>query len=315
MGNVFFVDGPGGSGKTFLYSAILAKIKASRLSALSTATSGIAALLLESRRTLHSTFKIPIPIQAASIIIVDEAPMMHRHVFETLDRSIRDVMKTTNPYLENVPFGGKVVVMGGDFRQMLPVMQKGSRAMIINSALNRNQRAWSEFLLAVGEGRAATDVYLPNEIRRVSSLTDLISQVYGSFDDDETQLLTKTILTPLNDDVVEINNMVLDVFPGETMEYLSSDAIPPGEVHNESLYPIEFLNTIDDATMPLHRLHLKIGCIIILIRNLTTLQGLCNGTRLRVVSFFPTMVQVSIISQGNFYGQVHLLPRMSLYPS
>ncbi|XP_078443457.1 uncharacterized protein LOC144712871 isoform X2 [Wolffia australiana] len=353
MGNVFFVDGPGGSGKTFLYSAILAKIKASRLSALSTATSGIAALLLESGRTLHSTFKIPIPvthvstcgfspdsmiglqIQAASIIIVDEASMMHCHVFETLDRSIRDVMKTTNPYLENVPFGGKVVVMGGDFRQMLPVIQKGSRAMIINSALNRSeiwrhcsifrlktnvrvspdQRAWSEFLLAVGEGRAGTDVCLPNEIRRVSSLTDLISQVYGSFDDDETQLLTKTILTPLNDDVVEVNNMVLDVFPGETMEYLSSDAIPPGKVHNESLYPIEFLNTIDDATMPLHRLRLKIGCIIILIRNLNTLQGLCNGTRLRVVSFFPTMVQVSIISQGNFYGQVHLLPRMSLYPS
>ncbi|XP_078429361.1 uncharacterized protein LOC144701417 [Wolffia australiana] len=226
MGNVFFVDGPGGSGKTFLYSAILAKIKASRLLALSTATSGIAALLLESGQTLHSTFKIPIPvthvstcgfspdsmiglqIQAVSIIIVDEAPMMHRHVFETLDRSIRDVMKTTNRYLENVPFGGKVVVMGGDFRQMLPVIQKGSRAMIINSALNRNQRAWSEFLLAVAEGRAGTDVCLPNEIRRVSSLTDLISQVYGSFDDDETQLLTKTILTPLNDDVVELNNMV-----------------------------------------------------------------------------------------------------------
>ncbi|XP_078438602.1 uncharacterized protein LOC144709071 [Wolffia australiana] len=84
QGNVFFVDGPGGSGETFLYAAILAKIKASRLSAMTTATSGIAALLLEGGQTLHSTFKIPIP--------------------------------TANPYLENVPFGGKVVVMGGDFR-------------------------------------------------------------------------------------------------------------------------------------------------------------------------------------------------------
>ncbi|XP_078437639.1 uncharacterized protein LOC144708259 [Wolffia australiana] len=352
-GNVFFVDGSGGSSKIFLYSAILAKIKASRLSAMSTTTSGIAALLLEGGRTLHSTFKIPIPVNhvstcgfspdsmigrqilSASIIIIDEAPMMHRHVYETLDQTIRDLMKTTDPYLENVPFGGKVVVMGGDFRQMLPVIQKGSRAMIINSALNRSdvwrncsifrlktnvrvspdQRAWSKFLLAIGEGRVGPDVYLPNEIRRVSSLSDLITQVYGNLKDDDTQLLAKTILTPLNDDVVAVNNMVLDVFPGEAMEYLSFDAIPPREVNNESLYPTEFLNTIDDATMPLHKLRLKIGWIVILIRNLNTLQGLCNGTRLRVVSFFLAMVQVSIVSQGNFYGEVHLLPRIALYPS
>ncbi|XP_078436724.1 uncharacterized protein LOC144707477 isoform X1 [Wolffia australiana] len=351
-GNVFFVDGPGGSSKTFLYAAILAKTKASRLSAMSTATSGIVALLLDGGRMLHSTFKIPIPVThvstcgfspdsmigrqilSASIIIVDEAPMMHRHVYETLDRSIRDLMKTIDPYLENVPFGGKVV-MGGNFRQMLPVIHNGSRAMIVNSALNRSavwrhcsvfrlktnvrvlpdHRAWSEFLLAVGEGRVGPDVYLPNEIRRVSSLSDLITQVYGYFKDADTKLLAKMILTPLNNDVVAVNNMVLDVFPGEAMEYLSFDEIPPGEVNNESLYPTEFLSTIDDATMPLHKLRLKIGCIVILIQNLNTLQGLCNGTRLRVVSFFPAMVQVSILSQGKFYGEVHLLPRIALYPS
>ncbi|XP_078431766.1 uncharacterized protein LOC144703444 [Wolffia australiana] len=266
---------------------------------MTTATSGIAALLLEGGRTLHSTFKIPIPVThvstcgfspdsmighqilSASIIIVDEAPMMHRHVYETLDRSIHDLMKTADPYLENIPFGGKVVVMGGDFRQMLPVIHKGSRAMIVNSALNRSDvwrhcsifwlktnvrvsldhRAWSEFLLAVGEGRVGPNVYLPNDIRRVSSLSDLITQVYGYFEDADSQLLSKTILTPLNEDVVAVNNMVLDVFPGEAMEYLIFDEIPLGEVNNESLYPTEFLNTIDDATMPLHKLRLKIGCI------------------------------------------------------
>ncbi|XP_078431140.1 uncharacterized protein LOC144702973 [Wolffia australiana] len=212
---VFFVDGPGGSGKTFLYSAILAQIKASRLTAIPTATSGIVALLLEGARTLHSTFNIPIPvthistcgispdsvmgqqIQSASIIIVDKAPMMHRHVYETLDRSIRDVMKTIDATLENVPFGGKVVVMGGDFRQVLPVIQKGSRSMIISSSLNRSnvwrhcsvfrlrtnvrvspeQQVWSEFLLAVGEGRLGPNVHLPAELQRVPSLLDLIARV------------------------------------------------------------------------------------------------------------------------------------------
>ncbi|XP_078440849.1 uncharacterized protein LOC144710882 [Wolffia australiana] len=350
---VFFHDGLGGSGKTFLYSAILSQIKASHLTAIPTATSGIAALLLEGGRMLHSTFNIPIPvthistcgispdsvisqrIQSASIIIVDEAPMMHRHVYETLDRSVRDVMKTIDATLENVPFGGKVVVLGGDFRQMLPVIQKGSRSMIISSSLNRSevwrhcsifslrtnvrvsleQQAWSEFLLAAGEGRLGPDVHLPLEIQRIPSLLDLIAKVYGTFDDTATSLVTKTILTPLNVDVVKVNNMVLDVFPGEVMEYFSFDAIPHGEVNNESLYPTEFLNTIDDATMPLHKLRLKIGCIVILLRNLNTLQGICNVTRLRVDSFLPTMIQARIISQGNFYGDVHLLPRIALYPS
>ncbi|XP_078430715.1 uncharacterized protein LOC144702539 [Wolffia australiana] len=99
------------------------------------------------------------------------------------------------------------------------------------------------------------------------------------------------------------------------MEYFSFDAIPPSEVNNESLYPTEFLNTIDDAKMPLHKLQLKISCIVILLQNLNTLQGLCNETRLQVDCFFPTMLQATIVSQGNFYDEVHLLPRIVLYPS
>ncbi|XP_078428000.1 uncharacterized protein LOC144700447 [Wolffia australiana] len=99
------------------------------------------------------------------------------------------------------------------------------------------------------------------------------------------------------------------------MEYFSFDTIPPGEVDNESLYPTEFLNTIDDATMPLHKLRLKIGYIVILLQNLNTVQCLCNGTRLRVDAFFPTMLQAIIVIRGSFYGKVHLLPWIALYPS
>ncbi|XP_078436423.1 uncharacterized protein LOC144707157 [Wolffia australiana] len=160
---VFFVDGPRGYGKTFLYSAILAQIKASRLNSITTATSGIVTLLLEGGQMLHSTFKIPIlvthistcaispdskidrQIQSASMIIVDEALIMHRHVYKTLDRSIRDVMKNIDASLENVLFGGKVIVMGGDLRQMLLVIPIGSRSMIFSSSLNRNDKQISRY--------------------------------------------------------------------------------------------------------------------------------------------------------------------------
>ncbi|XP_078447024.1 uncharacterized protein LOC144715896 [Wolffia australiana] len=180
--------------------------------------------------------------------------------------------------------------------------------------MSPDQQAWSKFLLTIGERSVGPDVDLPIEIQRVSSLPELIAQVYGTFEDDTTQLTEKTILTPLDDDVVKVNNMMLDLFLGE-VEYFGFDAIPPGEVNNESLYPIEFLNTIDDATMPLHKLQLKIGCIVILLQKLNTMQGLFNGTRLRVDGVFPTMLQATIFTQGNFYGKVHLLPRIALYPS
>lgn len=69
----------------------------------------------------------------------------------------------------------------------------------------------------------------------------------------------KTILTPLNEDVQKINDAVLDEFVGEERVYQSVDTIPPDEVVNLSLYPTEFLNSINVAQLPLHRLRLKIG--------------------------------------------------------
>ena len=54
----FFIDGPGGTGKTYLYNILLAKVRSQRHIALATASSGIAALLLTARRTVHSRLKV-----------------------------------------------------------------------------------------------------------------------------------------------------------------------------------------------------------------------------------------------------------------
>jgi len=125
---VFFIDGPGGTGKTFLYKALLAKVRLEGMIAIATATSGIAASLLPGGRTAHSRFKIPIKVghnsmcnftkqsgtaellRQASLIIWDEVAMTKRQAVETLDRSLQDIMESS------LPFGGKVMVFGGDFR-------------------------------------------------------------------------------------------------------------------------------------------------------------------------------------------------------
>ena len=77
-------------------------------------------------------------LQVARLIIWDEAPMTHRHAFEAVDRTLRDLMKAVDPLLEEKPFGRKVVVFGGDFRQILPVVIKGSREDIVGFYLQRS---------------------------------------------------------------------------------------------------------------------------------------------------------------------------------
>ena len=71
-------------------------------------------------------------LRAARVIVRDEAPMAHRHLFECVDRTLRDLCD------DDRPFGGKVVVLGGDFRQLLPVVRRGTRAKIVDATLTRS---------------------------------------------------------------------------------------------------------------------------------------------------------------------------------
>ena len=136
---VFFIDGPGGTGKTFLYNTLLTKVRGRGEIALAMASSGIAALLLNGGRTVHSRMKVPLSInehsvcnitkqsclaqliQRATLLVWDEAPMTHKHVAECIDRTLRDICSC------DFPFGGKVMVFGGDFRQILPVIKREQR--------------------------------------------------------------------------------------------------------------------------------------------------------------------------------------------
>ena len=70
--------------------------------------------------------------------------MGNRYHLEALDRTLRDLMKTVNPLLEHEPFGGKVIVIAGDFRQTLPISPRASRAQIVDLTLPRSS-AWPAF--------------------------------------------------------------------------------------------------------------------------------------------------------------------------
>ncbi|GLT51975.1 hypothetical protein SLA2020_253440 [Shorea laevis] len=155
-GGIFFVYGHGGTGKTFLYKTILSKLRSERKITLAVAASGIASLLLLGGRTAHSRFDIPLELfqnstcgirqntnlsqllLQTSLIIWDEAPMMQKYAFEAVDKTFKDIIGFKDQAARNKPFGGKIVVLGGDFRQILPVIPKGKRQEIVEACINRS---------------------------------------------------------------------------------------------------------------------------------------------------------------------------------
>jgi len=360
---VFFVDGPGGTGKSFVYNTLIAHITGVLgKDVISVASSGIAALVLRGGQTAHSTFKIPIPalshstcsfgkrsdiarrLQAAVAIFWDEAPMMTRIVFETVDRSLRDLMDTPD-----LLFGGKVVVFGGDFRQVAPVVVRGSPAQIAQLCLNASETIWShvhtlplttnmrtqdpafaQFLLSVGDGREPSvefgdhsdyiripDQFLlqaPHDNGDGMAERLLIQEIYPDL---RTTLPTpdflaeRAILSTLNRDVDFINDMATEMMTGtQGCTYLAIDTIPEGE-DSAGEFPTEFLNSLSITSLAPYKLTLKIGQPVILIRNMNRKQGMCNGTRLIIRHLKDRLIGAEIM-HGDNKGQTKWIPRIPL---
>jgi hypothetical protein len=135
---LIYIDGPGGTGKTYLMNVIIHYLSASECPVITVASSGVAGLMLVNGMTAHSLFKIPLDISAttqcnwnyrspmadlmrgARVVIWDEISMQSRYAVEAVDRAFRDLLELDEP------FADKVVIFGGDFRQTLPVAPGGT---------------------------------------------------------------------------------------------------------------------------------------------------------------------------------------------
>ncbi|XP_057764030.1 uncharacterized protein LOC131008561 [Salvia miltiorrhiza] len=281
FGGIFFVYGYGGTGKTFIWKSLSAAIRSKGEIVLNVASSGIASLLLPGGRTAHSRFKIPISINEdsmcnikpgsplaelilmAKLIIWDEAPMVHKYCFEALDRSIRDIMRVRDESRLDVPFGGKTVVLGGDFRQILPVIPKGNRHDIVNATINssylwnsckvlrltKNMRLrqvsenmateleeFSSWIADVGDGLigscgdGVSVIRLPDDIVLKSNddpLRTIVSSTYPLFHSDNSDLSyldNRAILAPTLDVVHSINEYMINFRGGDGKMYFSSNS-------------------------------------------------------------------------------------------
>jgi ATP-dependent DNA helicase PIF1 len=132
-------------------------------------------------------------------------------------------------------------------------------------------------------------------------ISALIHHVFGDpkhlLDQDVSEEVnSRAILCPKNDECLKINNAIIKNMPGEEFVYKSIDTIT-GDEEEVSNFPTEFLNTLKISGIPPHTLKLKVGAIIMLLKNIDSRRGLCNGTRL-VIKQLRQNVIVAVISSG-----------------
>ncbi|KAH9101192.1 hypothetical protein Ae201684P_007376 [Aphanomyces euteiches] len=352
-GKVYFLEGEGGSGKTFISNILLAQVRSMNKIALAVASSGLAALNLIGGTTAHSRFCLPRSLHEHSrcdvrkqshlaellrlteLIIWDECSMMHKYAVEAVDHMLQDLMDNA------LPFGGKVVIFSGDFKQMLPVILKGTPGLILEACLknsyiwsnvakfhltvnmrltNNNSESVREFaglLKSIGHGTYPTCTELGADyIRLPDDLGSFLHSVYQDMNNLRINELKsyfgcRAILAPKHSVVADINTTLLERLTSDgEMTYLSADSVAEkGNSDSDACeFPIEFLNFIDINNFPSHKLHLKVGCPIILLRNLCTSEGMCNGTRLIVLELKTRCIKAQIMS-GSHKNKIVYIPR------
>jgi hypothetical protein len=206
------------------------------------------------------------------------------------------------------------------------------------AANSEEHREFPKWVLNVGDGNLPTiakeEGVDPDWIKILShmrlltkdcNLRGLIRTIYldhQHHSGDAMYLMQCNILAPKNIDIDEVNNAILKSLFEESHTYLNVDSLAltkkgvsaAGGVSLDSLYPGEFLNTLQFSGIANHKLELKVGMPILLLHNLNQLIGLCNGTRLIVKRLGQRVIEAEIITGNNVNKRV-FIPRIIMTPS
>jgi hypothetical protein len=162
---------------------------------------------------------------------------------------------------DDVLFGGVPVVLGGDFAQILPVVPHGSRTDIVRACLQRtwiwprlrrlslrinmrvrNDPSELDFVNWISslpyEPSLNGQITLPSFVPHIKSITDLINHIYPQerllrAPRDYQAFRGRAILLTLNDTVRELNQTILNMFPGQERTYLAVDLVDINEADPE----------------------------------------------------------------------------------
>ena len=238
----------------------------------------------------------------------------------------------------------------GDFRQILPVVPRGTRGQIVSACIKRSplwehvqplslninmhllsptmspnehqrQEEFTNHILMVSEGHDTLNgiVQWPLEgIIPDNTSRSLANVIYPTLANQNAplpscqHLAECAILAARNDTINNLNTQLLASMRGEVFASYSADKIV--DEQDADNYASEYLNTINMSSLPPHLLKLKVGAAVILLRNLSPSTGLCNGTRLRVVWISQRVIECEILA-GKHAGNMVFIPRIPLASS
>ncbi|KAF1892080.1 hypothetical protein Lal_00036435 [Lupinus albus] len=294
---------------------------------------------------IHQGSELADLLKQTKLIMWDEAPMTHKFCFEALDRSLVDIMSTTSNDL--ILFGGNVVVFGGDFRQILLVVPRGYRSDIVHAIINssylwhqciiltlsKNMRLqnngnaseikeFSKWILKVGGEKLSetndgfVEVDIPEELLILdfdNPIDAIVCITYPNLQHhykDEEFLQSKAILISTIEIVDQINEYVMSIIPGEkrNTRVQIHDA---NEIEAVNILTPEYLNSFSIFSILNHKIKLKVGTPIMLLRNLDQVEGLCNGIRVVVIKMTNHVLE-AMIASGKNIGNFIYVPRMSM---
>ncbi len=335
--NFFFIDAPGGCGKTFTAITLANHFDINLVQFV--ASTGVAAVNLPYGKTAHSYFGIPVEnltpsslskfyqdinqcnqIKKKKVIIWDEISMVHKDQFEVVNKLLKKI------HQNDLPFGGVTFITLGDFRQILPIVKGGNNDDVLK-ALVKNHRSWnlftrlqltknvrssnsewSKYLVSIGNGLVPKQITLDDRIKSSPNLFYLIKNTYDSFTTDDDNV----ILTTRNDNCKKINEIITEKIGSEEKEYIGFTQYVETTNRVQGLNE-EFLDSYSNSKLPDSRIKLKVGSLIMLIINLNPGKSLMNGTKLRVLQLFKDQILCKIVSNCKHKGDEVFITRIRNY--
>ncbi|XP_076037143.1 uncharacterized protein LOC143022698 [Oratosquilla oratoria] len=174
--------------------------------------------------------------ELTSLIVWDEAVMANKNTMTSLDITLRDVLGVDKF------MGGIVFVCAGDFRQILPVVRGGGKSEELNCCL-KSSYFWEEFSkleLTENVRLSKTDIQDKKFAEDLSGFRkrrnirmwcscereELVERVCDDFEENFLNVSyfeKQAIISPTNDDVDNINEMVFKKLKENEVVYRSED--------------------------------------------------------------------------------------------
>ena len=216
---------------------------------------------------------------------------------------------------ENLLFGGKVVVLLGDFRQTAPVIRGGTRHQLIDASIkssplwpsvcvmtltepirNTCDLEYATFVDDIGEGRLEA---MPlNMFKCTTTPTDIIDFVYPRHILDQPLALnSRAILAATNHQVDLYNDQILQMLPGNSHFYMSANSLKEAEDNDmlETSGILDYVARHSPHGMPAHSVQVKIGGVYRLLRNFSVERGLVKNARVLISGLGNHIIAVRLL--------------------